>query len=155
MSQSHQARERKADGGVSMDAQTLQLHVPGPLYYHLKRRADQAHHSVEDETLDVLATALPATEELPADLSEAVAALSLLDDDALWDAAQSHLPKKAAERMESLHRKRQRQGLTESETQRLETLVHQYERYMLVRAQAAALLKQRGHDVSRVLDKRK
>ena len=138
-----------------MDAQTLQLHVPGPLYHHLKQRAEQANHSVEEELLNVLATAVPTNEELPPDLNEAVSALSLLDDDALWDAAQSHLPKKAAERMESLHRKRQRQGLTEAETQKLETLVHQYERYMLVRAEAAALLKQRGHDVSKLLNQQK
>jgi hypothetical protein len=90
---------------------------------------------------------------LAPDLNEALSALSLLDDEALWDAAQCHLPKQAAERMESLHC--QRQGLTKAEAQKLETLVQQYERYMLVRAEAAALLKQRGHDVSKILSKRK
>jgi hypothetical protein len=50
--------------------------------------------------------------------------------------------------MERLHLKRQREGLTENETQALNNQVHQYEQTMLIRAQAAALLKQRGHDVS-------
>jgi hypothetical protein len=43
------------------------------------------------------------------------------------------------------------QGLTEAEVQEAATLLRQYERVMLVRAHAAALLKQRGHDVSSLL----
>jgi hypothetical protein len=53
--------------------------------------------------------------------------------------------------MENLHHKRQREGLTEAEDETLQRLVQQYERYMLVRAQAASLLQQRGHDVSALL----
>jgi len=87
-------------------------------------------------------------DELPADLNEAISPLTLLDDQALWRAARSHLPAEAAAQMENLHLKRQREGLTEAEVQMLAGLVRQYERMMLVRAQAAALLKQRGHDVS-------
>jgi hypothetical protein len=47
-----------------------------------------------------------------------------------------------------LHLKRQREGLTASEEQTVEALVHHYERAIPVRAQAAVLLKQRGYDVS-------
>jgi hypothetical protein len=55
--------------------------------------------------------------------------------------------------MENLHLKRQREGLTEVEAQSLVGLVRQYERAMLVRAQATVLLKQRGHDVSELARK--
>ena len=138
-----------------MAVQTLVLNVPSPTYDVLKQRAEQEKRSVEDVSLEVLATAVPMSEELSADQNEAIEALSLLDDRALLRAARSHLPKKAAAQIESLHRKRQRQGLTETETEKLEALVRQYERYMLVRAQAAVLLKQRGHDVSKILNKHK
>jgi hypothetical protein len=103
---------------------------------------------VEDETLDVLATALPAADELPADLVEAVAPLALLDDQELWRAARSHLAAEAAAQLEELHNKRQREGVTEPQSQQLAALVREYERALLVRARAAALLQQRGHDVT-------
>lgn len=93
----------------------------------------------------------PVADELPADLAEAILPLSLLDDGSLWRAARTRLSAESAEQLESLHLKRQREGLTEAETQTLSGLVRQYERTMLVRAQAVALLKQRGHDVSQLL----
>ena len=134
-----------------MTVQPITLDLPRLLYERLKSRANQTHRTVEDELIQVVATAVPVGDELPADLDEAISPLSLLDDDALWRAARTHLPTKAAAQMENLHLKRQREGLTETETQILASLVQQYERTMLVRAQAAALLKQRGYDVSVLL----
>lgn len=131
-----------------MTVQTLTLKVPEPLYHRLKVRADQTRRTVEDETLDVLATAVPIGDELPADLVEVVSPLALLDDAALWRAARSRLAAETAARLEELHWKRQREGLTDAENQTLATLVRQYERALLVRAQSAALLHQRGHDVT-------
>ena len=73
------------------------------------------------------------------------------NDEALWLVARSRLAEEAAAHLEELHLKRQREGLTEAEALTLAGLVRQYERAMLVRAQAAALLRQRGHDVSELL----
>jgi hypothetical protein len=131
-----------------MTVQPLTLNIPQPLYHRLKERAEQTHRTVEDETLDVLASAVPVADQLPADLVEAVSPLALLDDQAVWRAARSGLAAEAAARLEDLHLKRQREGLTETESQTVAALVRQYEWAMLVRAQAAALLHQRGHDVS-------
>ena len=131
-----------------MIMQTLTLQVPEVLFTRLKQRAEQANRTVEAELLDVLATAVPVADDLPSDLAEALSPLTLLDDAALWRAARSHLPTKVAAELEALHLKRQREGLTDIETQTLARLVRQYERAMLVRAQAAALLKQRGYDVA-------
>lgn len=131
-----------------MAIQPVTLNLPSTLYNRLKRRAEQTHRTVEAELLEVVAMAVPVTDEIPADLEAAISSLSLLDDEALWQAARSHLPKEAADQLESLHLKRQREGLTEAEGQTLTGLVRQYERAMLVRSQAAALLKQRGHDIS-------
>jgi plasmid stability protein len=131
-----------------MTIQPVTLNLPSHLYNRLKWRAERAHRTVEAELLEVVASAVPVAGELPADLNEAISPLMLLDDEALWRAARSHLPIEAATQMEDLHLKRQREGLNETESQTLAGLVRQYERAMLVRAQAVALLKQRGHDIS-------
>lgn len=85
---------------------------------------------------------------LPEDLEEAVARLALLDDELLWRVARSGLGAQEAEKLEQLHFKRQREGLTAAEDQESAALLRQYERAMLVRAHAAALLHERGQDVS-------
>jgi plasmid stability protein len=131
-----------------MAVQTLTLKVPDPIYTRLKQRAQQMNRTVEDELLDVLATAVPVEEELPADLAEALTPLTLLDDADLERAARSQLATEVAAQLEELHLKRQREGLTEAESQTLAALVRQYERALLVRAEAALLLRKRGHDVS-------
>ena len=134
-----------------MTKHPVTLDLPEELYARVERRAAQTRRSVADAVLDVLASAIPASDALPADLAETVASLALLDDAALWRAARSHLDAAAAARLEDLHLKRQGEGLTEAEAAEVARLVRQYERFMLVRAQAAALLKQRGQDVSVLL----
>lgn len=134
-----------------MTVQTLTLNVPDILYTCLKRRAERANRSVEAELLDVLAAAVPVADDLPAGLADAISPLALLDDEALWRAARNHLAAEAAAQLEELHLKRQREGLTRIETDTLAALVRQYERAMLIRSQAVALLRQRGHDVSALL----
>jgi plasmid stability protein len=131
-----------------MAVQPLTLNVPEPLYARLKQRAEQASRSVEDETLDFLAEALPEADELPAGLAEAASQLTVLDDEALWQAARNRLASELSVRLEELHLKRQREGLSEVEAGMLASLMPQYERAMLVRARAAALLHQRGHSVA-------
>jgi predicted transcriptional regulator len=134
-----------------MAVQAVTLHLPSPLYERLKRWAEQTHRSVEAELLEVVAAAVPVADDLPVDLAQVISPLALLDDEALWRAARSHLPAEAVAQMEQLHLKRQRQGLTGSEAEALAGLVRHYERAMLVRAQAAALLKERGYDVAELL----
>jgi plasmid stability protein len=135
-----------------MSTQQVSLNLPDTLYQHLKRQAEQARRSVEEETLEVLLTAVvPAGAALAGDLAEVLQSLQTLDDPALWNAARGRLAADVSAELEDLHHKRQREGLAEAEAQRLADLVRQYERHLLVRAQAAALLRQHGHDVSELL----
>lgn len=134
-----------------MSSQSVTLELPEPLYEQLQARAVRRQRTVADEVLDVLTGAIPATEVLPDDLEQAIAQLVFLDDAALWQVGRSKMASDEVERLSELNAKRQREGLTEAEQQESELLVRQYERSMLVRAQAAALLKQRGHDVSSLL----
>lgn len=134
-----------------MTVQTVTLNIPGTLYDRIKRRAEQSHRSVEAELLEAAAMTVPAVEELPPDLVEAITSLVHLDDETLRRAARSHFPADQAAELERLHLKRQDEGLTQGEAERAAELTRQYERAMLIRSQAMALLMQRGYDVSSIL----
>jgi proline dehydrogenase len=135
-----------------MSTNTLTLNVPSPLYDQLKQLAAQTQRSVEEETLEALATAVPQGTSLSAELQDAMVSLVEQDDQTLLEAARNHLADDVSSELQSLHHKRQREGLSRVEVTRLADLVGQYERHMLVRAQAAALLKARGRDVSGLLN---
>ena len=134
-----------------MTAQDVTIRLPQALYEPLQSRAARRQRTVAAEVLDVLTGATPATEVLPDELEHAIAELIAVDDAILWQVARSHMPLDAIERLQELNLKRQREGLTDTEQQESDQLIRQYERSMLVRAQAVALLKQRGHDVSTIL----
>lgn len=134
-----------------MAAQVVTVNLPIPLYERLARRATSAHRTVEAELVDAITTVLDEPGELPTDTAEAIAALHLLEDADLWRAARQCLTAERAAEIEELHLKRQREGLSASEGETLATLMKEYTRVMLLRARSAALLKQRGHDVSDLL----
>ncbi|MCL4207448.1 MAG: hypothetical protein KJ000_33615 [Pirellulaceae bacterium] len=135
-----------------MSTNTLILHVPSPLYDQLKQLAVQTQRSVEEETLAALAMAVPEGPSLSGELQEAMSSLAVQDTQALIEAARRPLGSDVVSELQHLHDKRQREGLSAAETTRLTGLVRQYERHMLVRAQAAALLKKRGCQLTELLD---
>ncbi|MDO9018051.1 MAG: hypothetical protein Q8S73_06225 [Deltaproteobacteria bacterium] len=130
----------------------MTVNLPGPLYERLARRATRTHRTVEAELVDAVATSLDEPGELPADMADAISALHLLEDADLWRAARQSLAAERAAEIEEFHQKRQSEGLSASEIEALATLMNEYTRTMLVRARSAALLKQRGHDVSGLLE---
>lgn len=134
-----------------MAVQAVTVSLPELLYERLARRAQRTQRTVEAELADAVATLADEPDELPTDMAEAIAALHLLGDKDLWRAArQSLAPEKAAD-IEELHLKRQSEGLSASENEALAMLMREYTRIMLVRSRSAALLKERGHDVSALL----
>ncbi|MEZ4662734.1 MAG: hypothetical protein R2911_34735 [Caldilineaceae bacterium] len=58
------------------------------------------------------------------------------------------MPQEQRERLELLHDKQQREGLTIAEQQEEKALLTLYQETILVRAQAAVLLKHRNYDVT-------
>ena len=129
-----------------MTIQPVTLNLPKSFYNQILRRAEISFRTVEEELLDVVASAIPITEELSDSLATAVQDLELLDDESLWRAARSRMPSESSQEMERFHFKREREGISEEEKQVLSGLVYQYGRTMLVRAKAAAILNNRGHD---------
>ncbi|HEY7347827.1 MAG TPA: hypothetical protein VH599_05865 [Ktedonobacterales bacterium] len=135
-----------------MANQSLTLNFPDDLYQRLKARAEGAQRSIEDELLSLAAAALD-DEPIPLDIQAAVASLSVLDDAALWQVARaSRLSQEESDESEELHFRRQRgERLTDAEKRRLAVLMHQYDKSLLVRSHALLLLKQRGHDITPLL----
>ena len=131
-----------------MNAQAITLHLPPDLYDLFRRRAQETHRSVETEILEVVSSAAPRSEELPTEIAQALEDLKQLDDPALWKAARERFPKDAAARLEKLNLKQQREGLDPEEVQAQAQLLEGSDRVMVLRSEAAWLLKQRGHDVS-------
>ncbi len=135
----------------SPSAHPLTVHVPDALYDRLERRAARTQRSVQDEVLDLVVAGVATADETEREVAEISASLMLLDDAELWQAARSRLSAEAAAELEALHLKRQREGLTPAEDATATALVRHYERSVFTRAQAAALLVARGHDVSSLL----
>ncbi len=90
-------------------------------------------------------------ETLPEDLERELAGLEALNDDALWRVADSRLSQEESVRSEALTSKQKTEGLSDAECEAQAWLLDQYQRRMLLRATAANLLKDRGHDISVLL----
>jgi len=131
-----------------MSTQTLTVNLPDNLYRQVARRAERMHSSLEDELIAVVATALSTTAGVPAETLNALAQLAYLNDDELLAAAQMMIAPTENARMQSLLFKRQAEGLTIPEQAETEALLHRSDHIMLVRVQAMALLRERGHNVT-------
>ena len=134
-----------------MNSYRLMVTVPGPIYEQLKQRAELTQRSVEDEVVLALAATDSARDDLSTDLATTLAALPTLDDDALWRLARSRVGGEDAARLSDLGDQRQRGGLTAEELREAEELVQRHDRVLVLRAEAAALLKQRGYGVDVLL----
>jgi Skp family chaperone for outer membrane proteins len=97
-----------------------------------------------------------SSSDLSPELEEELAAMNSFSDKALWKTARSHLSAKEAQTLRQLNHKQQKHGqksLTQLERQTLEDLGYQYDRSILLRSQAILLLKERGHDTTKILGK--
>ncbi len=134
-----------------MSAHAVTLHLPDSLYHHFIRQAERARSSLESELLRIVEAAAPVDETLPAALENALTALESQPDDELWQAARNGLSAAESERLEALHFQQKDVGLDVAEEEELAELLERYERALLIRAQSARLLRERGHDVSELL----
>lgn len=124
------------------------LSLPEPVYDQLRRVAEQTGRSIADLLAEAAIAAAPALDASDGALRAALAQMAYLNDAALWQAARATLSPAQRERLEELHDKEQREGLTAAEQAEEQALLALYRETMLVRAQAAVLLKKRGYDVA-------
>jgi len=134
--------------GISQ--QQLQSIITGFIqnYLHQRQPIDQRSMSLPATDSSRMATELLA-EPLSEDIANDLDQLAYLENDDLWLAAQAQLTVDEREQMQSLlDRRQQRDGLNNEEQEIAQQLSNRYNRTMLVRAKAAALLKERGYNIS-------
>lgn len=134
-----------------MSAHAITLHLPEALYEHFRKRVEWTHRRLEDEVLDAVAAAASEEGELSSELISAMESMEHLADEELWRLASETLPEASHQELATLHFKQQEEGLDRNEDARRGKLISEYERAVLLRAQAARLLKERGHDVSGIV----
>lgn len=126
----------------------ITVHVPQSVYERIRRAAEKRHRSVDEMVIEAISAAAPALDAPYDDMRAALAQMTYLNDAALWQAARATMPPPMRARLEELHRKRRGAGLTDPEKMETERLEQLYRDTLLVRAQAAVLLKQRHYDVT-------
>ena len=132
-------------------SETVTLQIPEVLYQRLAIAAGATQRSLEDIILQALQIVSPPTwKDVPEEFQTDLASLDRLDDNALWQIANSKKTSLEMERYDFLLSKQQETELAGSERLELEQLRTDSDRFMLRKSQAASILKWRGHNVPRL-----
>ncbi|WP_437760856.1 hypothetical protein [Sorangium sp. So ce1389] len=131
-----------------MGAQQITLNLPDALYEQLKAAAERSRRSLDEVLMEAVAALAPVLSTTSTGLRSSLAQMAYLNDAALFQAARSTMAPEQRARLEALHDQQQRSGLDRAEQAEEQALLDLYHETLLVRAQAAVLLKQRGYDVS-------
>jgi hypothetical protein len=129
--------------------ETVTLQIPEPLYQRLVNTARATCRPLEEVILHALRVGSPpAWDNVPDEFQVELAALDRLEDEALWKIAQSQKTSTDMVRYDELLEQNQSNALTEAERLELTALKIEADSFMLRKAQAAALLRWRGHPLS-------
>ena len=131
-----------------MTVYPITVNVPGAAYEQIKRAAQKRRRPIDELFIEAIVAAAPALGNVSPDMNVPLAQMTYLNDAALWQAARSTLMPEQRARLAALHEVQQRRPLSSEEQAEEQALLKLYREVVLVRAQAAVLLKQRGYDVS-------
>jgi hypothetical protein len=121
------------------------LKVPEDISARARQIAAAIAQPVEQLLLDHLKTLAAPLPALPPDTQAELDALHHLSDDALWTIASAQMLEDAQARAHALLDKNSRGAITDDEHAELEQLAERGDRLMLRKAEAATILRQRGH----------
>ena len=127
--------------------QTLTVRLPASVVAKLQRAADLTYRTVDDIVATTVDAALTAPPSVPESLAAEFAAMHLLSDEALWAMARPSLSSAGQHRLRQLNHATGERNLTEAETSEQTALLEEYHMSVLRRAQALAILAQRGHEI--------
>ncbi|HEY9602854.1 MAG TPA: hypothetical protein V6C85_14670 [Allocoleopsis sp.] len=131
-----------------MSVETVTLQIPEILYQRLANTARATQRPLEEVILHALQIGSPPEwDNVPPEFQADLAALDKLDDTTLWQIARSHKTAAEMERYNTLLASNSSGTLTEAERLELMALRQEADRFMLLKAQAAVLLRWRGHRV--------
>ena len=128
--------------------QTLTVRLPASVVAKLRRAAALTYRTVDDIVATTVDAALVEPPSAPADVAADFAAMHLLSDQALFAAAQPSLSPAKLSRLRQLNRAAGERALAEAEMAEQSALLENYQLSVLRRAQALAILAQRGHIIS-------
>ena len=133
-----------------MSDYTVTLPVPEEIYDRARQVAAGTAQSVEAVLLQQLQAAFMAPlPPLPPDEQRELEALTSLSDEALWTLAREQMAQDKQARLHVLMDANSQGTLEEAQRVELEALVTQGQRLSVRKAQAAALLTERGYRVTR------
>jgi hypothetical protein len=116
------------------------------LYLRLKQIAQATRQSFTDVLIHTVEMgSSPGWETAPSEFQEDLAPLDRLNDETLWQIARSHKIEADMERHQELLDKTAEGRLTEAERAELVQMRTEADHFVLRKAQAAALLRWRGH----------
>lgn len=127
-----------------MNFQTVTLNMPVPVYQRAQRVAEALRRSMEEIIVETLRVALPPLDDVPPEMVSGLAAMSAWSDDDLWKTASGVMSTKQQNRLRKLSATQQKRSLNLDETKELNELRQAYGQFTLRKAQAYALLRQRG-----------
>ncbi|GAB4146943.1 MAG: hypothetical protein Fur0021_05410 [Candidatus Promineifilaceae bacterium] len=131
-----------------MTIQHITLPIPEYLYLRFEQAAKATNQSVTDVLLHAVEVGSPPRwDDVPSEFQADLAALDRLDDKALWQIVRSQQRETEMAQYEDLLHKNANGTLTAAEREALTGLRYEADRLMLRKAQAAALLRWRGHDI--------
>lgn len=131
-----------------MIVRTVTMQLPESLYLRLQQTARSTQQSFEAVLLHSLqAGSPPAWETAPAEFQADLAALDRLDDAALWRMARRRAAPPQMERYQTLLDKKANEIISIEEQAELDQLRLEFDRQMLQKVHAAALLQWRGHQI--------
>jgi len=131
-----------------MATQTVTLQLPESLYARLQQAAHATRRSLDDVLLHAVQVGSPPRwDDAPAEFQADLAALDRLDDDALWQIVRSRKSEEDMERYQELLDKNADSSLSADERNELASLRIEFDRAMLCKVHAAALLRWRGYSV--------
>lgn len=131
-----------------MTIQPVTLNLPEKLYRRLANTARATRRPLEEVLLHALnAGSPPGWDDAPPEFQADLAELDRQDDEALWAVFHARLPDETVERYGLLLDLHRQGALDESQQLELERLRSGADRHMLRKAQAAVLLRWRGHTV--------
>ncbi len=122
---------------------TITVTLPEATFYRLKQAAQLTHRSIDE----ILAATIEAILAVSPQLTNEWSAMHLLSDEALWQATEPALTATEQERLHQLNHLAGEVPLTEQELSEQIVLLEAYQRSIVRRSQALAILRLRNHSI--------
>lgn len=131
-----------------MALQSITVNLPEAVYQFFASRSLQTKHSVAEELATMVTEIVPKQDALAPELERELDQLDYLSDDELNNASVLTASPDETEEMQVLVEQQQRGVLMPDAQERMSFLSTHFNRIMLIRAKAMALLTERGYDMS-------